>query len=73
MSYLVNGEYLFAGDAMALMRNKVHTFPGFINMDTESEKGSIRKLAKLTGIKMMFTAHSGYTSDFTNAIKEWQS
>lgn len=72
MSYLINGVYLFVGDTMALMGNKVRTFPGFINMDTETEKASIRKLAKLTGIKMMFTAHSGYTNDFSNAIKEWQ-
>lgn len=72
MTYLVNGEYLFVGDTMALMGDKVRTFPGFINMDTETEKASIRKLAKLTGIKMMFTAHSGYTVDFSNAIKEWK-
>lgn len=73
MSYLLNGEYLFVGDTMALIGNRIHNFPFFINMDTSTQKKSIKKLSGLKNVKLMFTAHSGYTEDFFNAIKSWQS
>ncbi len=72
MSYLVNGKYLFVGDTLSLNKDKVQIFPAFINMDTETQKESIRKLSRLKNVKMMFTAHSGYTRDFANAMKAWQ-
>lgn len=72
MSYLVNGEYLFVGDTLALIGNKAHNFPSFINMDTSTERESITKLSGLRDIKMMFTAHSGYTSDFSHAMNKWK-
>lgn len=72
MSYLINDEYLFVGDTMSLIRNRVHTFPFFINMDTKTQKESIRKLVKLKNIKAMFTAHSGYTKDFESSISSWK-
>lgn len=72
MSYLINGEYLFVGDTMALIGNRVQHFPSFINMNTSTQKESIRKLSGLKDIKLMFTAHSGYTEDFSIAIKRWQ-
>lgn len=40
-------------------------------MDTTTQKESIKKLAKLKDIEMMFTAHSGYTDNFTDAMKPW--
>lgn len=71
MSYLVNGTYLFVGDSLAITNGRAHTFPGFINMDTLTQKESIKKLAKLKDIEIMFTAHSGYTDNFTDAMKLW--
>ena len=71
MSYLVNGANLFVGDSLAITNGRVHTFPRFINMDTSTQKESIKKLAKLKDIKMLFTAHSGYTANYTNAMKHW--
>ena len=72
MSYLVNGEYLFVGDSMALVNGRVHTFPMFINMDANTQKESIRKLAKVKNVKIMFTAHSGYTRNYEEAVKKWR-
>jgi glyoxylase-like metal-dependent hydrolase (beta-lactamase superfamily II) len=72
MSYLINDSYLFVGDTVSLIRNRVHTFPFFINMDTKTQKESIRKLAKLKNIKTMFTAHSGYTTNFEGSISSWR-
>jgi hydroxyacylglutathione hydrolase len=71
MSYLVNGSYLFVGDSMALINGRAHTFPRFINMDTKAQKDTIRKLAKLKNIEFMFTAHSGYTRNFAEAVQRW--
>ncbi len=71
MSYLVNGKYLFVGDTLSLNKDKAQTFPAFINMDTRTQMESIRKLAGLRNVKMMFTAHSGYTKDFESAMKAW--
>lgn len=73
MSYLVNDKYLFVGDTLALIANKAHHFPAFINMDTGTQLKSIEKLSALKGVEMMFTAHSGYTRDFDSAMKAWQS
>lgn len=71
MSYLVNDTNLFVGDSLAITNGRAHTFPMFINMDTTTQKESIRKLTKLKDIKMMFTAHSGYTDNFTDVMKRW--
>ena len=72
MSYLINDEYLFVGDSMALIGNRVHSFPFFINMDTPTQKESIKKLSGLKDVKLVCTAHSGYTKDFSNAVKAWR-
>lgn len=72
MSYLINGEFLFVGDTLSLIRGRVFTFPFFINMDTKTQKESIKKLAKLKNVKAMFTAHSGYSTDFQKSISSWK-
>lgn len=72
MSYLINDEYLFVGDALSLINGRVFTFPFFINMDTKTQKESIKKLAKLKNVKAMFTAHSGYSTDFQKSISSWK-
>lgn len=71
MSYLVNGTSLFVGDSLAITNGRVHTFPRFINMDTATQKESIKKLARIKDIEMMFTAHSGHTDNFIGAMKHW--
>jgi hydroxyacylglutathione hydrolase len=70
--YLVNGKYLFTGDTFSLRNGSVITFPNFINMDTELEKLSIKKLAALKGVEKVFTAHSGSTEDLEKAFKNWK-
>jgi hydroxyacylglutathione hydrolase len=71
MSYLINDEYLFVGDTLSLIKDRVFTFPFFINMDTKTQKESIKKLAKLNNVKAMFTAHSGYSTNFQKSISSW--
>ena len=68
MSYVINDAYLFVGDTMSLKNGKADLFNEFFNMDSETEKESIKKLAALQNIKYIFTAHYGFTDDAGKAL-----
>jgi glyoxylase-like metal-dependent hydrolase (beta-lactamase superfamily II) len=70
--YAVNGKYLFTGDNFRLKRGKAVLFYDVFNMDNEKQKRSLSRLAKLEGIEVVFTMHSGYTADFKTAFSEWR-
>ena len=71
VSYVVDGRHLFTGDALRLRRGKVAPFPTKFNHDQASTKDSIRRLARLTGIEWLMTAHTGATSDVAAAFDDW--
>jgi len=71
MCYLVNDSLLFSGDALRLNNGKVEEFVGFLNMDSETAVRSIGQIIEIQKIKYIFTAHYGYSDNFSNAIKEW--
>ena len=64
MSYLVDGKYLFVGDALSLADGKVKLFNALFNMDDEVQKQSIAKLAKIQGVEYVFTAHYGFAKGY---------
>jgi glyoxylase-like metal-dependent hydrolase (beta-lactamase superfamily II) len=72
MSYVVNDTYLFTGDTLRLKDNKVGLFNDLFNMDTEREKVSIDKLARLPGVKYIFTAHYGYSDNYKESFADWE-
>ena len=72
MSYLVNEEWLFAGDAFKLIDGQVSALRGYINMDSAMMKRSIRGLANLTGVKLAITGHTGLTRTFDSDIASWR-
>lgn len=72
MCYLINDKYLFTGDAIGLKDGKIHAFNDFFNMDTKMSIQSIEKITSLSGLEYIFTAHYGYTNDFTDAISGWK-
>lgn len=63
MCYVINDSLLFTGDTMSLKNGKVDVFNEFFNMDTQTERESIRKLASLRKLKYVFTAHHGFSDD----------
>ena len=63
MSYLVNEEILFTGDTVSIKGGKIVSFYRMINMDTKTQKESIKKLAEITTLKMVCPAHSGVTEE----------
>jgi hydroxyacylglutathione hydrolase len=73
MSYLINESVLFVGDTFKLVDNKVCSLRRYINMNTEQQKESIRKLACFDNVYLACTAHTGYTKEFNEAISDWLS
>jgi hydroxyacylglutathione hydrolase len=72
MSYLVNESILFAGDTFKLIDGQVFPKRRYINMNTEQQKESIRKLARLDTVQLACTAHNGYTKEFRHAMSNWR-
>lgn len=72
MSFLLDGRYLFVGDSMSLQEGKAAPFNSFYNMDSDTQKESIRKLAASTDPAYIFTGHYGYTGDADAAFGDWR-
>jgi len=68
MCYVINDKYLFTGDALSLKNGKGDRFNQFFNMDSEMAAKSMEKLTNLPNVQYIFTAHHGYTSDYTFAF-----
>ena len=76
MSYLVNGSILVVGDTLTLRKGKVRPISrlqlmSLLSMDLTAQTESIKKLAALTNISVMVTAHTGFTTDFKYAMNKW--
>jgi glyoxylase-like metal-dependent hydrolase (beta-lactamase superfamily II) len=71
MGYIINGKYLFSGDAFKIKNGKiaVPNLKLFV-MDLDEMKKSIEKVYKLEGVQYIFTSHSGFTGDFSFAISK---
>ncbi|MFX1574470.1 MAG: hypothetical protein ACFFB0_17150, partial [Promethearchaeota archaeon] len=70
--YLIDNEYLFSGDLLRLKAGKVIPFFKFISADFTQLLDSLRKVAKTEKVKMLLTAHSGYTTEFDKAMEKWK-
>jgi glyoxylase-like metal-dependent hydrolase (beta-lactamase superfamily II) len=74
MGYIVNDMYLFTGDAFRIKNGRLKVpFKKMYAMDVDEMKKTIKKLAKLKGIKYIFSAHSGFTADFDFALSNEDS
>lgn len=70
MSYLVDDKFLFTGDSLSLQSGKVGLFSKFINMDNETQLQSLKNLARMQGIKYIFTAHHGFSDNYEKAFAD---
>jgi len=68
MCYLINDKYLFVGDAFGLKNGKVDKPNDFFSSDMKSAVQSFDKINKLPKAEYIFTAHTGYSTDYKNAI-----
>jgi hydroxyacylglutathione hydrolase len=71
MSYLVNGKYLFTGDALAIRNGRVEEFNPFFCWDLDVLRESLGKLARIDSPEYLFTAHYGITADCKFAFSGW--
>jgi len=72
MSFLINDSCLFVGDAMILSNGKIADPIGFFTMDKKQANNSIKNITNLQGVSYIFTAHSGYSSDYNYAVSNWE-
>jgi glyoxylase-like metal-dependent hydrolase (beta-lactamase superfamily II) len=70
MCYLVDDKFLFTGDSLSLQSGKVGLFSKFINMDNETQMQSLKKLARMQGLKYIFTAHHGFSDNYEKAFAD---
>ena len=73
MGYVIDSVYFFSGDAFRL-KNGVVEEPSFklFTMDIDQLRLSIRKAARLSGIKYVFTGHTGFTADPARSFQKWR-
>lgn len=69
MCYLINGKYLFTGDAIGLKNGKVKILNHFFNKDSKMLRQSLIKLSERTEIQYIFTAHFKFSDDFNYAFE----
>lgn len=68
MSYLINDKYLFVGDAFGLEKGKITKPNSFFTKDMDTAVKSFDKINNLPEAEYIFTAHTGYTADYKNAV-----
>ena len=68
MSYLVSEKYLFVGDAFSLTNGKIDKPNEVYTDDMKTAILSFVKIANLPKAEYVFTAHTGYSSDYKNAV-----
>jgi hydroxyacylglutathione hydrolase len=69
MCYVINSKYLFVGDAFALNNGKIDKPNKFFSMDMKTAIQSFGKISNLPLVECIFTAHTGYSVDYRNAVK----
>jgi glyoxylase-like metal-dependent hydrolase (beta-lactamase superfamily II) len=64
MSYLVENKYIFAGDTCKISNDTIVPLKKYINMNTNDQIVSIKKLKKYKQIEMTFVGHTGFKVGF---------
>jgi hydroxyacylglutathione hydrolase len=69
MCYQVDDAFLFVGDAFGLNKGKVERPNKFFTNDMKTAVQSFDKITNLRDAEFIFTAHSGFSNDYNNAVK----
>ena len=72
MCFLVNDTHLFTGDTMGIKNGEVTQFNDLFNMNTLRQRNSITRLAALSGVEYIFTAHYGIIDSPETAFRNWK-
>jgi glyoxylase-like metal-dependent hydrolase (beta-lactamase superfamily II) len=71
MSYLINDSLLFVGDAFGLENGKISKPNSFFSKDMKLAIQSLAKIANLPKASYIFTAHTGFSDNYSNAMTDW--
>lgn len=72
LAYVINDKILCSGDALVLKDGIVQPFYSTWNMNNEMVEPSIRKLANLSNISILCTAHTKCSYNFESAMNAWR-
>jgi hydroxyacylglutathione hydrolase len=73
VAYLVDGRWLFTGDALRLTNGQARPFPAICNDDQRMAKESLHQLAPMAGCaQAIFTGHTGCTTAPAAAFAGWE-
>lgn len=70
--YLVNSQCLFVGDAFSLNKGKIDKPNASYTKNMKSAVHSLIKISNLPTTNYIFTAHTGYSSNYKNALADWK-
>jgi glyoxylase-like metal-dependent hydrolase (beta-lactamase superfamily II) len=66
------GTALFTGDLCMVVNDKVQPMIKLFTEDMSVDSASIRKVAGLSGINEMYTAHTGFVKNSKEALEMWR-
>jgi hydroxyacylglutathione hydrolase len=69
MSYLINDSLLFVGDAFGVKQGKVIKPNSFFSMNMKQAIQSFDKISNLPTAIYIFTAHTGFSCEYKDAVK----
>jgi hydroxyacylglutathione hydrolase len=66
------GDALFTGDLCLLKQGAIEPMLEIFTENMAMDSVSIRRIARQTDIRTVYTAHTGYTNNFQQAFAHWQ-
>jgi glyoxylase-like metal-dependent hydrolase (beta-lactamase superfamily II) len=69
MSYQINDSLVFVGDAFGLSHGKIAKPNAFFSKDMNLAIKSFDKISNLPGAIYIFTAHTGFSCEYKDAVK----
>ena len=73
MCYKVDDRYLFTGDILSLKDGLVGPSVEFFDMDHDAAIHAITTVKGLAGVQYLFTAHHGFSPDYSAAFQTWDA
>lgn len=72
-SYLVDERWLFTGDCIALREGVAQPFYRLMDMERVRLPASLVRLARLSQVNLLCTAHTGCTTNWQRAMQPWRA
>jgi glyoxylase-like metal-dependent hydrolase (beta-lactamase superfamily II) len=71
--YVIDGRLLFTGDTVRLRQGVALPRRSWTGRGRAAAVGSLRRLARLEGLELLLTAHTGTSDDPAGALRRWRA